>query len=526
MGRQPVNYAKLHREFYRDPSGWPGLDPNHKAYLRKLFNSPIHGVLLRLEGIPGVWQWLNFNTLSNFSKLLDHVPKELSRALNRIAEFWEGICRHPSQILADTITDGEIKGLWPAYSSYDMKKFRNAMANKADRIFPNITDPEERDCIKNKVEVLNYRVPSLWIAKSEARALQGIVDCLQMALSNHKAVLKDSAILLEENKTSDLQYYLCFLAAARACHHMDDSVLHKEVGSILYGKESYTAAIETKATFRQSTDKRVVSAQGHGVWKCNDMSAGFHFETLRDFELRAKNSQLPILLLLKDFFESFFGSVQEIKYSKACSLVVAEGYLSGEYSSSSERSESEPLKTPNSSTNSPESIISSLDLSRITEMAGTESGQVSDKDTLYSGDDQSLRTMDPKSRVKANQLNNDAWNSSSQLEQSEKFHSSDDGEDSEFLESSWGPEPRDDAVEIEETRLWSDAKDGKDFERSNYDTPSHNAVTSGVVDIFGSNNRRISKVLKVSIEVESFSQADRSLRVYSKAALKRGVQNL
>lgn len=149
-------------------------------------------MLIKLERMRGVWQPIRLNTLSNFSKLLDHIPQELLRALNRIANFWDditslsGLKDHRNEDIE------RITGLWPKVSKIDKELFVVGMTDKT--LFPNVTETKARKRIQETVVAMDCRVPTLSIIQAEVRALLSIVGCLYSALKSCGGDLRESAI--------------------------------------------------------------------------------------------------------------------------------------------------------------------------------------------------------------------------------------------------------------------------------------------------------------------------------------------
>jgi len=231
----------------------------------------------------------------------------LLRALNKTADFWDDIASpYDSQDHSfENVT--KMSGLWPKYSKIDMDNFMTEMAKGT--LFPNITDMMVRNRIQKHVASSDCRIPTLLIIKAEVSALLSIVRRLRSALKNPGEVLYESAIWCGEEKIGDLQYHLCFLAAARACHHQDESILRRELTLILYGGISTAEAVTTDP-MPELTELRLVSAPPHGVWKLDEISKGFYPKDFRTGDASRRDSKhehLPLLLLLKHFFESFFG---------------------------------------------------------------------------------------------------------------------------------------------------------------------------------------------------------------------------
>lgn len=300
-----VNYRTLHQARLDNSLEWREL--KQKSIFQKLFASEIHEVLLKLERMRGVWQPMRLGTLEKLSKLLRYVPQELLRALDRTSNFWNDIaslCGSQDYSFEDV---EKMSGLWPKNSKRDRDNFQTSMTNNT--LFPNITDTVVRNKIQEKVATMDCRVPTLLIIQAEASALRSIVSRLNSALESRGAVLHQSAIIFAKKEISDLQYFICFLAAARACHHESEPVLEQEVKATLHGDTSTLEAV-TMDSILEPTELRLVSAPPYGVWKLDYISEGFYLKNLRSWDASLKEDELELLLLLKDFFESFFGGIK------------------------------------------------------------------------------------------------------------------------------------------------------------------------------------------------------------------------
>lgn len=167
-----VNYQTLHQARLENLLEWREL--KQKSIFQKLFASEIHEVLLKLERMRGVWQPMRLGTLQNLSKLLEYVPQELLRALDRTSNFWDDIaslCGSQDYSFEDV---EKMSGLWPKNSGIDRENFEASMTNNT--LFPNITDTVVRNRIQEKVATMNCRVPTLSVIQAEASALHGAHD--------------------------------------------------------------------------------------------------------------------------------------------------------------------------------------------------------------------------------------------------------------------------------------------------------------------------------------------------------------
>lgn len=187
IAKKPFPYGRL----YHDRSS---IRSESNVKWDRLFNSEINFHLLELERFQGVWRKLTKTSLGIFVQLLDYVPEELCRVLHRAALFWkeiESLCGSQDEILKDNETATRIEGLWPAWSSDEMHRIQQEMDDGI--LFPKVKDGSERSKICEKIQTLGYRVPTLGIIISEARA----VNCMTDWLRSQGIELRCSAIYFD-----------------------------------------------------------------------------------------------------------------------------------------------------------------------------------------------------------------------------------------------------------------------------------------------------------------------------------------
>lgn len=284
--------------------------------------------LQRLRYYPGLWHNLEINkdALGLFTDLLEYVPAELERALNQVANFWEDLASCVDcidDIRNDDVTADQIEALWPACSSLDTRKLRVRMdLTTADRIFPLVTSVYERDIIQQKIEKLRYRVPSLRLVVREAGSIQQMIKWLKEAfgekmtftkITGEKISLNRSALEVNgeaKGTVNDVEYYMYFLAAARACSHKDIWILRQEIGNIFnhYPPHNRLNGSRGEIVAGNAVDQE--------FWKVNDQAAiidCLHVSVFQSIDrtgsCKAKPKHLSMPCLLRDFFSHFFGDV-------------------------------------------------------------------------------------------------------------------------------------------------------------------------------------------------------------------------
>ena len=314
--KQSVQYARLytHRECLLNLSRDQKLEwvPTQPQDFQRLFAHPINEVLMRLEEYKGVWKDASWTGLRRFSGLLELVPNELTYALNRTVLFWDEIaslCDSETHVLYDETTARRVAGLWPAWSMNDLDNLSVMMENET--IFPFVEERQVRMKILRRIMTLEYRVPTLKIVIAEAKMLEDMTTLLSRGknITLNKSCISVNGLSIR--KADKSQYNSCFLAAARACGHKDPRRLSDEVMKILCGEPQVNAA---KPPLGPETGKRIVSAPPNGIWKCSSpfkIEEYFWLENTGSWDGKTDPKELPMTLLVKDFFQSFFGSAKD-----------------------------------------------------------------------------------------------------------------------------------------------------------------------------------------------------------------------
>ena len=317
--RQPVEYRSLYERYSRnedDFANWikkPCAPKGTKRHLVRLFNHPIHNVLLTLENFHGVWKKCTWSAMAIFSDLLEYTPQELMRVLQRVVIFWENVAsisRSRDSIVGDEHTACRISGLWPSICEADDSFFQTAMQKRV--IFRSVENSEARKDIRYLIENLDHRVPTFGTVVPECRALLRLARQLRSALPPEYE-LCNSAINSGGWRATRRQYYECFLASARSRNEEADQ-LKREVRRLLKPEATYypqrTSSVDgIIQLLKLTTNVRVISEPPNGLWAQYDvpLSRLFEFNVLQESLSHAKFESLPVLHLFRDFFEGFFG---------------------------------------------------------------------------------------------------------------------------------------------------------------------------------------------------------------------------
>lgn len=81
---------------------------------------------------------------------------------------------------------------------------------------------------------------------------------------------------------------------------------------VLSGDTSIAEAGIIDREILESVLLRRVSKPPRGVWKNKHIAKCFYLKTLRTCDADSMNENLPLLLLVKDFFETFFGGIKMV----------------------------------------------------------------------------------------------------------------------------------------------------------------------------------------------------------------------
>lgn len=315
VARKSIKYEEIYKLHQKDTKGF---NRNLKAYtlpkharvtLTGLFQNPvIHDYLLRLERFPGVWINCTWGSLSAFNSLLECVPEELARFLDRAIRFWDDVaslCKpEEDKVREDTETPSRIAGWWPECCQKDRTNLQEQMVGD-NPIFPAVTD-EKRAQIGAKIRGLKYRVPSLYGIGVECRAISEISKRLK---SCENIKLEKSILIVNGQTASSDQYRKIFLAAGRACYREDNTILKRNVARIFHNRPEELGTPDRELLDLTTIYSRV-SAPPDGIWTLG-VSPLFQFDLLDKLgKGHGPGEKLRAALLIKDFFESFFGSAQ------------------------------------------------------------------------------------------------------------------------------------------------------------------------------------------------------------------------
>jgi len=221
--RQACNYIKVHDLFRNNPSAFasyvnpPCALPKTKECLEHLFeDSRVNKYLLNICRFKGHAKSLSWTTVQTFSEMLSLVPKELTRVLGRLAEFWENVAsltESRAGIYEDTKSIEKVSGLWPTCCSADRKTLRGLKKT----IFPKIFK-KQKNTILEYIENSKFRVPTMGLVISEANFFlyiaKGVTERLEA--DGNGFFLQYSKIRKGDKTVLDEQAYLrYFLDAAQ-----------------------------------------------------------------------------------------------------------------------------------------------------------------------------------------------------------------------------------------------------------------------------------------------------------------------
>ncbi len=296
--RQPCDYIKAHNLFRVDLFAFasyvkpPCALPRTKECLEHLFrDSTINKHLLNVCRFRGHANSLSWTTFQTFSELLSLVPKELTRVLGRLAEFWDNVAcltESRTEIYKDTKSIEKVSGLWPACCSADKKMLRKLKKS----IFPKIPK-KQKNLILEYIENSEFRVPTMGLVVSEATFFLCIAKGVNERLKidgngfrlQHSEIRRDDKSILDER--AYLRYFL------NAAQHVNDS------------KASSHAPQDHDVGERTTKCRRVIGSAS--FWRSGTSIGVFNEETLRRIQPRYVDGDPSLCLLVKDFLESFWG---------------------------------------------------------------------------------------------------------------------------------------------------------------------------------------------------------------------------
>lgn len=297
--RQPCDYIKAQNLFRNDLFAFasyvnpPCALPRTKECLEHLFSdSTINKHLLNICKFRGHATSLSWTTFQTFSELLSLVPKELTRVLGRLAEFWDNVaCLTESKlkIYKDTKSIKKVSGLWPACCSADKKTLRELK----NSIFPGIPK-KQKNMILDYIETLDFRVPTMGLVISEATFFLCIAKGVKERLKadgngfrlQHSEIRKDNKTVLDEDA-----YLHYFLDAAQHVNHSRASSRH---------------SLQNHGVGERTTNRRRVNGSAT-FWRSGTSIEVFNEKTLKRIQPRYVEGHPPVCLLVKDFLESFWG---------------------------------------------------------------------------------------------------------------------------------------------------------------------------------------------------------------------------
>lgn len=291
--RQSCDYIKVHNLFRKNPSAFakyvnpPCALPKTKDCLEHLFrDSRVNKHLLNICKFKGHATSLSWTTVQTFSELLSLVPKELTRVLGRLAEFWENVAsltESRAEIYEDTKSIEKVSGLWPTCCSADRKTLRGLKKT----IFPKISK-QQKDTILKYMENSKFRVPTMGLVISEANFFLCIAKGVneRLGTDGNGFRLQCSEIRKNNKTVLDEQAYLrYFLDAAQRSNY-------SRMPRHLKGK-------------RETNCRRVTDSAN--FCKSGTPTEIFDENVLRTVQPRYVNGHLPVCLVVKDFLESFLG---------------------------------------------------------------------------------------------------------------------------------------------------------------------------------------------------------------------------
>ena len=284
-----------------------------KQDLLRLLHHPIGPRIIQLARFEGLVQQGSWSSMNSFRGLLKYVPRELIRSFSRLIDFWEELADlvTPKEcIYKDIKTASRIAGRWPAQCEVDRRYIEARFKCKDNPIFPLVKSNKSRLLIQEKLQTIDHRIPSLSTVIAEAHTLKQITQTLQRALVDGN--LENSEIYWNDRAVSQSQYLNCFLAAARALGHSDTVSLTKELDQILNTDRPVPSPQHRHVPQSVFAQYRKVSAYPHGVWSSrNPYTVNDFFQLDIIFRQNIGTcttgpEELPLLLLVRDFWEGFF----------------------------------------------------------------------------------------------------------------------------------------------------------------------------------------------------------------------------
>jgi hypothetical protein len=315
--RQPIRYADLLNSYRNDKERFashvkPPCAPHRsRRDLTGLFeNKLLNDKLLRIFKFRGLAKYCTWNSLTVFYELSNLVPQELEQKLDHLAVFWEELsllAECPEDIYCDENTPSNLSGLWPLKCESDMGKLRTL--EKSRYFFASVTDSDIRQSIVDRIATLNYRVPTLRIVISESSALRQLAFLLKKKLDaiGERSLLRHSELKWKGRRADRYQYWRCFLAAARAQCSGSHGRLIDDLRRIFEVVEPESPPSTSAAALQETSGFRKVSAYPYGIWSSSILAHLFDERALSIGPIIcATQPELPVILLLQDFFNSFF----------------------------------------------------------------------------------------------------------------------------------------------------------------------------------------------------------------------------
>ena len=319
--RQSVDYSQLYQRYLADST--PGKTefayylkppcglPSSARDLKTLFEHSFHEKLLRLSRFQGQRKFFSWSFLRCISQMIKKIPFELESYIGRVINFWEHLARLSGSeklITSDKKTASKLSGLWPDQSEADDEFFILSM--NSGKAFPLVKDVIVRGLIMEKIRRLNHRVPTLKGFVSETRALEKITQVLQNGLNEYSESNKliESVISWNGKRANKTQYYECFLASARACDASRKNTLQQDLELIFSSKDSQQPYQIKKLIDLPTTTKRIANK---GLWQSEISDCNFDFVKIFLTKQQGTSRQLPIWLLIQDFFAAYFAGIKE-----------------------------------------------------------------------------------------------------------------------------------------------------------------------------------------------------------------------
>lgn len=287
-----------------------------KEDLMCLLHHPISPRIIQLARFEGLVQQGSWSAMNCFRRLLEYVPRELTRCFSRLIDFWEELAELVTSkecIYRDIKTASRIAGRWPAQCEVDRRYIEARFKCKDNPIFPLVKSNNSRLLLQEKLQTTDHRIPSLGTVIAEAHTLKQITQTLQRALVGGN--LQNSQIYWNDQPVSQSQYLDCFLAGARALGRSDTVSLTKELNLILSIDRPIPSPPNRHVPQSVFAQYRKVSAYPYGVWSSRNLYTVNDFFQPDMILQQTKDTcttvpeELPLLLLLRDFWEGFFDKV-------------------------------------------------------------------------------------------------------------------------------------------------------------------------------------------------------------------------